>query len=128
MLSDVGPETTRYLLEHAPPERIAALVARLPMDDAAWVVSRGSPKRAEAILTELSARAPAAADVRTVLTYGKATEGRLMTKNFVRLSADISVDEAFAAGRRADPEVETLTEIRPSCRPPSSRPWSMPPA
>ena len=82
------------------------------MDDAAWVVSRASPARAEAILTELSARTPAAAeDVRTLLTYGEATAGRLMTEKFVRLSAAMTVEEAFAAVRRADPEVETLTDL-----------------
>ena len=112
VLSDVGPETTRYLLEHTSPECIATLVARLPMDDAAWVVSRASLPRAEAILTELSARTPAAAeDVRRLLTYGEATAGRLMTEKFVRLSAAMTVEEAFAAVRRADPEVETLTDL-----------------
>ena len=112
VLSDVGPETTRYLLEHTSPEHIAALAAHLPMDDAAWVVSRASPARAEAILTELSARTPAAAeDVRTLLTFGEATAGRLMTEKFVRLSAAMTVEEAFAAVRRADPDVETLTDL-----------------
>jgi Mg/Co/Ni transporter MgtE len=102
VLSDVGPQTIRYPLEHASLERIAAFVARLPMDDAPWVVSRAAPTRAEAILTELSARTPAAAeDVGTLLNFGEATMGRLMTEKFVRLSAASTIIRGLACGRSA---------------------------
>jgi magnesium transporter len=112
VLSEVESERTRYLLDNAPPGRVADLLDILPMDDAAWVVSEASAERAEVLLTDLSARAPEdAADVRELLTYGLATAGRLMTDKFVRLSKGMSVDEAFAHIRQSDPEVETLTDL-----------------
>lgn len=112
VLSEMESERTRYFLDNAPPRRVAELLARLPMDDAAWVVSEATPERAETLLSDLTTRAPEeAAEVRELLAYKPGTAGRLMIDNFVRLSAEMTVDEAFAAVRRADPEVETLNDL-----------------
>lgn len=106
------PERVRQLIEHAAPGRIATLLDRLPMDDAAEVVADASPEQAETLLTDLSARAPEdAAEVRELLSYGERTAGRLMTDKFVRLRRGMTVEEAFAAVRHADPQVETLTDL-----------------
>ena len=64
-LDEVDPDLVRYLLEHAPPGRIADLLDRLPMDDAAEVVSEAAPAQGEALLADLTARSPEdAAEVR----------------------------------------------------------------
>jgi magnesium transporter len=105
-------ELLRYLIANSGPGRIAALLDRLPMDDAAEVVADASPEQAAALLTDLTARAPAdAAEVRELLSYGERTAGRLITDKFVRLDPAMTVEEAFAAVRHADPEVETLTDL-----------------
>jgi len=112
VLEELEPETSRYILDNAPPGRIADMLDRLPMDDAADVVSDASPERAEELLADLEARSPEdAAEVRELLAYEDNTAGRLMTDNFVRLSPEMTVEEAFEAVRYADPEVETLTEL-----------------
>lgn len=106
------PDLLRYLIANSRPGHIAALLDRLPMDDAAEVVADASPEQAEALLTDLTARAPAdAAEVRELLSYGERTAGRLITDKFVRLDPAMTVEEAFAAVRHADPEVETLTDL-----------------
>jgi Mg2+ transporter (mgtE) len=115
VLDELDPGLVRYLLENAPPGRISDLLDRLPMDDAAELVAEiaeETPDRAEEILAELETRAPEdAADVRELLSYGEKTAGRLMTDKFVRLSGELTVEEAFGVIRGADPEVETLNDL-----------------
>jgi magnesium transporter len=115
VLPELEPDTRRYLIDNAPAGRIADLLDLLPMDDAADVVAEAAeddPEQAEELLGELAERAPEdAAEVRELLDYEENTAGRLMTDNFVRLLPDMTVEEAFAAVRSADPEVETLTEL-----------------
>ncbi|MBW3637931.1 MAG: magnesium transporter [Armatimonadetes bacterium] len=112
VLGDLEPDTARYILANAPPARIADLLDRLPMDDAAWVVSEAEPARAAIFMAQLQQRAPEdAEEVRELLTYEEGTAGRLMTDSFVRLAPDLSVVEAFADVRRADAEVETLSDL-----------------
>ena len=114
-LSELEPDTRSYLVDNAPAGRIADLLDLLPMDDAADVIAEAAeddPQQAEELLGELAERAPEdAAEVRELLEYGETTAGRLMTDNFVRLLPEMSVEEAFAAVRASDPEVETLTEL-----------------
>lgn len=112
VLGEVDGETSKYLLDNAPSGRLTDLLDRLPMDDAAEVVSDADPERAEELLAGLEKRAPEdAADVRELLSYPDDSAGRLMTDNFIRLTPDMTVEEAFAAVRGADAEVETLTEL-----------------
>lgn len=115
VLPELEPDTRSYLIDNAPAGRIADLLDLLPMDDAADVVAEAAeddPEQAEELLGELAERSPEdAAEVRELLDYEDNTAGRLMTDNFVRLLPDMSVEEAFAAVRSADPEVETLTEL-----------------
>lgn len=115
VLPELEPDTRSYLVDNAPAGRIADLLDLLPMDDAADLVAEAAeddPEQAEELLGELAERAPEdAAEVRELLEYGENTAGRLMTDNFVRLLPDMGVEEAFAAVRTADPEVETLTEL-----------------
>ena len=115
VLDELHPETQRYLLDNDVPGRIADLLDRLPMDDAAYVVAQmaeDSPERAEAMVRDLEARSPEdAAEVRELLSYKEDSAGRLMTDKFVRLSAGMTVDQAFVTVRQSDPEVETLSDL-----------------
>lgn len=112
VLDEIDPELVRYILDNAPPGRIADLLDRLPMDDAAEVVAEATPEQAEAILADLSRRSPEdAEEVRELLSYEEGTAGRLMTDKFVRLLSNMTIEEAFAEVREADPDVETLTDL-----------------
>ncbi len=112
VLTDLEPDFVRYILANAPPSRIADLLDLMPMDDAAWVISEAEPEQAAVFMTQLQARAPDDAEhVRELLTYPDGTAGRLMTDKFVRISASITVGEAFIEVRRADSEVETLSDL-----------------
>jgi magnesium transporter len=112
VLDELDTDLVSYLLENAPRGEIADLLDRLPMDDAAEVVADASPEQAEALMADLTARAPAdAAEVRELLSYPPRTAGRLMTDKFIRLSAAMSAAEAFSVVRAADADVETVNEL-----------------
>jgi magnesium transporter len=112
VLRELESETTRYLLDNAPPGRVAELLDHLPADDAADVVSEADPEQAEVFLSDLSQRAPEdAAAVRELLGHEENTAGRLMTDAFVRLGPNATVAEAMQAVRDAGDEIQALTDI-----------------
>ncbi len=115
VLDEVDSELSRYIVNNAPPGRIAELLDTLPMDDAAELIEEAqadNPERAEELLEELANRSPEdAAEVRELLSYDDKTAGRLMTDKFVRLAGAMSVEDAFTAIRRSDPDVETLADL-----------------
>lgn len=111
VLDELDQQKVRYLLENDVPERIAALLDLLPMDDAAEVLAESaSPERQEALLSQWTDQEDAA-EVRELLSYPKGSAGRLMTEKFMRLAPELTVEGAFAAIRKADPEVETLSDL-----------------
>ncbi len=112
VLDELDDETARYLLDNNVPGRIADLLDRLPMDDAAEIVAEASPAQQEALLDELTARAPEdAAEVRELLSYPPQTAGRLMTDKYLRLTPAMTVDDAFATIRNPTHDVETLNDL-----------------
>ncbi|RYX81450.1 magnesium transporter [bacterium] len=112
LLSLLEDEATGYILEHAPSVRLTDMLDRLPMDDAADVLNEASPEKAEELLTSLQKSAPDdAEEIRDLLSYPESSAGRLMTDAFVKLNANMSVNEAFAAVRDSDEEVETLSDL-----------------
>lgn len=112
VLDELGPELARYIEDHSPRGRIADLLDRLPMDDAAELVAEAPPALAETLLADLSARSPEdAAEVRELLSYPEGSAGRLMTDKFVRLSAAMDVEAAFAAVRRTAAGAETVANL-----------------
>ena len=112
VLGNLEPDTARYILSNAPPTRLVDLLDLLPMDDAAWVMSEAPPEQAAVLMSLLQQRAPVdAEEVRELLTYEDGTAGRLMTDKFVRLRADSTIAQAWQDVRRADPDVETLTDV-----------------
>ncbi|HVK06344.1 MAG TPA: magnesium transporter [Armatimonadaceae bacterium] len=115
VLDELDADRARFLLDNDVAGRIATLLDILPMDDAAEVVAevaQETPERAEEILVDLATRAPTdAAEVRELLSYGEKTAGRLMTDRYLRVAAEETVEGAFAAIRRAGPEVESLSDL-----------------
>ena len=112
LLGLLDDEATKYIVENAPPARVTDMLDRLPMDDAADVLDEASPEKAEELLQSLAQTAPDdAEEIRDLLAYPEGSAGRLMTDAFMRLRADMSVNEAFAAVRESDEEVETLSDL-----------------
>ena len=112
LLGLLEDHATGYILENAPAARVTDMLDRLPMDDAADVLDEASPEKAEELLTSLGKTAPDdAEEIRDLLSYPEDSAGRLMTDAFMRLRADMSVNEAFAAVRDSDDEVETLSDL-----------------
>lgn len=112
VLDELDPETVRFLTSNAPSGRIAELLDHLPMDDAAEVVSEADPSRTEALLADLTARAPEdAAEVRKLLAYPEGTAGRLMTDKFAAVPLDTTAGETLDYLRRNADSLETINEV-----------------
>ena len=112
VLDELDPETVRFLTSNAPSGRIAELLDHLPMDDAAEVVSEAGPYRAEALMADLTARAPEdAAEVRKLLAYPEGTAGRLMTDKFAAVSLNATAGETLDYVRLNADNLETINEI-----------------
>jgi magnesium transporter len=111
VLDELDQQKTRYLLNNEVPERIAALLDLLPMDDAAEVLAESASLEQQEVLLSQWTDQEDANEVRELLSYPKSSAGRLMTEKFVRLLPELTVEEAFAEIRRADPEVETLSDL-----------------
>lgn len=112
LLGLLNDESTKYVVENAPSARVTDMLDRLPMDDAADVLDEASPAKAEELLRSLAKTAPDdAEEIRDLLAYPERSAGRLMTDAFVRLRADMSVNEAFSVVRDSDDEVETISDL-----------------
>lgn len=111
-LFDLGPSLVKYLVLNSPRSRIVALLDRMPMDDAADVVSGSDETVRDELLTLLAREAPQdAEEVRQLLAYPEGSAGRLMTDKFVRLRAHQTLAEAFETVRQCPPDTETVTNL-----------------
>ena len=111
-LDELDPETVRYVTAHAPHERIARLLDRLPMDDAAEIVAEADRDRAEVLLGSLGAIAPNdAAEVRKLLAYPDHSAGRLMTDKFARVPAVMAAADVLNYLRDHAYELETINVV-----------------
>ncbi|HEY8292241.1 MAG TPA: magnesium transporter, partial [Thermomicrobiales bacterium] len=111
VLDELDPETTRYLLDRVPPAQIAAALDQLPMDDAAEIVSEATDERAERLLADLDARAPAdAEEVRGLLTHGEDTAGRLMTDKFAAVPPQATAAQVLQYLRANAHILETVND------------------
>ena len=105
VFADLPQPLQAEILTQASDEGIAALVARLPPDEATDMLLLLQAERADAVLKHLDERT--AANLDRLMTYGHHTAGGLMTTHFLALPGPISVGEAIARIRR-EPETETV--------------------
>lgn len=111
-LDELDPQTVRFLTDNAPPGRIAELLDRLPMDDAAEIVSEADPQKTETLLADLSARAPEdAAEVRRLLAYPDDSAGRLMTDKFAAVDPAMTAAQTLDFLRRNAYALETINVV-----------------
>jgi magnesium transporter len=97
-LRELDPEIQPAVLAEVPDDRLAAMLARLSLDDAADLLHRLDEERRERLLTLVE---PAtAARLRNLLRYGEETAGGLMNPDVPAFSIDATVGETIAALRR----------------------------
>jgi magnesium transporter len=108
VLAETSQETNRYLIEHAPRERIVALLGQMDMDDAAEVVAEAGDE-AEPLLQDMGREF--AGDVESLLAYPERTAGRLMTGRFAVVQANTSAGLTLEYLRQNAPVLETINVI-----------------
>jgi magnesium transporter len=109
VLDKVSPETNRYLVENSPHERTVALLGRLPMDDAAEVMSEVGPEEAGPLLADLPPTD--AEEVHRLLTYPERTAGRLMTDKFAAVYPHTTASQTLDYLRRSAETLETVNIV-----------------
>jgi magnesium transporter len=112
VLNDIDPELTRYLIENAPPARIADVLDLMPSDNAAEVISEAGLSRTEDILRELEAQAPGDAEaVRALLAYPDRTAGRIMTHRFASARPTTTAGVILAILHRRAHELDAVSNV-----------------
>src|SRR6185369_8511501 len=100
------PRIQTQLLETVSAEHAADILEEMPPDEAADLLSELPQETSTALLRKMEVED--ADDVRELLTYPPDTAGGMMTSEFVALSADLTVEQAFAQLREAAPDVENI--------------------
>ena len=110
-LALLNAEGLARLLEHLPEEEVEELVARMPRetlarvldhmesDEAAYIIRYLPPADAARVLANMRT----AADVAPILQHAEDTAGGLMTRGYVALHPDMTVQEAIAYLRLHQP-------------------------
>ena len=112
VLSQLELQILKPLLNDLEGEQIARALARIPSNDAAWVIGQTGVERQSALIAAVATHSTQMAqEIRELLNYPEGSVGRLMTKHFVRLTENLTVGETFEAIRRIEHEVETLTDL-----------------
>ena len=87
-------------------ERIAALIERLPMDDAVSIISLLDEDRSNEIVAKIELKKRL--QLQSLLKYPENCAGSAMTPDYISLSAATTVEQAIGEIRRRGEEVETI--------------------
>jgi magnesium transporter len=94
ILEHMNSQQASDLLEEMPPDEAADLLAELPEEKSVELLSLMEPEEAQ--------------EVRELMVYEEGTAGALMTTEYLALSPEITVAEAFIQLRRLAAEAETI--------------------
>jgi len=106
VLAKIEPGLVKEILLKLAQDKLSDLVEPLSPREAAAIVVEAPRKYVRNYLKDGFADPSAAMDVQQRLSYPKGTAGRLMTSEFVRLPADITVEEALIQVKSTNPEVD----------------------
>lgn len=106
VLGELDPETQVALVQALGAQKAGDILEEMGADDAADLLAELGPEEAGRLLGEM--KAEEAAEVRELLHYRPDTAGGLMTKEFVAVHAEMTVQEAIDYLRRQAPEAETI--------------------
>jgi magnesium transporter len=108
VVNELSPRIARQVLDALPISRIAAILNRMPIDEAARIISVFR-RRLPAILTAMQPQH--AAEVQALLSYPPESAGRMMTEQFARLAPELTAQQALTQLRKLNAGVETLTNL-----------------
>lgn len=106
VLCNLKTEVVNSLLEVLGPERIAAILDEMPLDDAADFLGGVSQQVKDELLDLMEA--DEAKDVKELLAYPEDTAGGIMTTEYVAILEDISAGRAIEILREIAAEAETV--------------------
>jgi magnesium transporter len=109
VLDEAESDTTQFLIEEVPDQRLARILDEMPMDDAAELLGDLGDRQAETLIELMSP--DDAAEVRSLLSYPEDSAGRLMNEHFVRLQDQWTVAQTLDYLRHIDPETETVAYL-----------------
>lgn len=112
VLDELDSDLTRYLIRHIPPARFAALLDRMPPDEAAEIVAEAGQAERVRLLTDLAEHAPGdAADIRSLLAYPERTAGRIMTTRFPAFRREITASQILAGLHLTAYDLEAVSNV-----------------
>ncbi len=110
VLDELGVYATRQIMRQLPTERIVAVLEKMPADDVVEMLAYDIRPRRDEILPMLSPEL--ASEVRDALNFPPHSAGRLMTRKYARITADMTAEQVLADARRQiRSKVETLNDF-----------------
>lgn len=106
VLRNLKTDVVKSLLEVLGPERIAAILDEMPLDDVADFLGEVSAQVKDELLDLMEA--DEAKDVKELLAYPEDTAGGIMTTEYVAILDNLSAGRAIEVLREIAPEAETV--------------------
>lgn len=106
VLRNLKTDVVKSLLEVLGPERIAAILDEMPLDDVADFLGEVSAQVKDELLDLMEA--DEAKDVKELLSYPEDTAGGIMTTEYVAILDNLSAGRAIEVLREIAPEAETV--------------------
>lgn len=108
VVNEFSTDVARQVLDGLSIKDIAAILNRLPMDEAVRIIS-AFHRRRPAILKALHPQH--AADIQSLLRYPAESAGLMMTEQFAKLAPELTAQQALSRLRKLNRKVETLTNL-----------------
>lgn len=109
VIHEVRGEHKEELLEAIPDERLAEVLGEMEPDEAAAALDLIDEQRARAVLQQVEHGQ--ASNIRALRGFEPETAGRVMTTEYLAVSAGDTVEEALAKARAEAEEIETLSTV-----------------
>lgn len=106
VLRNLRTDAVKSLLDVLGPERIAAILDEMPLDDVADFLGEVSAQVKDELLDLMEA--DEAKDVKELLSYPEDTAGGIMTTEYVAILDNLSAGRAIEVLREIAPEAETV--------------------
>ncbi len=103
---EMEQDTQIEIIEHLDKQQAAVLLQEMPPDEAADLLGELPEEKSDELLNLMEPEE--AQEVRELMEYEEGTAGALMTTEYIALSAENTVTEAFAQLRRLAAEAETI--------------------
>lgn len=111
VLTKLEPELARQVVQEVQPEQFSRLVEQLPLREAALLVAESPEPYVNAYLSMTPSLSPTVQEVQHRLVYPEGSAGRLMTNQFVRLQAGMTVAEALGAVRETETSIDIPDDL-----------------